>query len=77
MQKIYDIRVDLNDKKSAEVDGKQTTLYCYMVSYKIMNNNGTFRGDVGSDTAKPLYFEICTFDSNDTRIHTLSFVNHA
>ena len=77
MQKIYDIRVDLNDKKSAEVDGKQTTLYCYMVSYKIMNNNGTFRGDVGSDTAKPLYFEICTFDSNGTRIHTLSFVNHA
>ena len=77
MQKIYDIRVDLTDKKEAEVDGKQTTLYCYMVSYKIMNNNGTFRGDVGSDTVKPLYFEICTLGPNDTRIHTLNFVNHA
>lgn len=77
MQKIYDIRVNLTDKIEAEVDGKQTTLYCYMVSYKIMNNNGTFRGDVGSDTVKPLYFEICTLGPNDTRIHTLNFVNHA
>ena len=42
-----------------------------------MNNNGTFRGDVGSDTAKPLYFEICTFDSPEGKKayrHTASHI---
>ena len=58
MQKIYDIEVDLYDRQIRIVDGVSVTVDTFIVNYKIFRNNGTFRSDVGSNTIKPLVFEL-------------------
>ncbi|HAN20695.1 MAG TPA: hypothetical protein DCP51_03320 [Clostridiales bacterium] len=59
MQKIYNIEVNLYDRKTINVNEK---VELYIVKYKIMENNGTFRRDVGSNIIKPLVFELYTTD---------------
>jgi hypothetical protein len=54
MQRIYDIEVDLFDKRQ----DADIVIETFVVRYKIMFNNGTFRSDVGSNVIKPLVFEL-------------------
>lgn len=54
MQKIYDIDISLF---SASASG-DTTVEVYQVSYRILENNGTFRGDISSGATRTLVFEV-------------------
>lgn len=60
MQKIYDIEVNLYERKIVNENGTDIKVELYIVKYKIMENNGTFRSDIGSNMIKPLVFELCT-----------------
>lgn len=67
MQRIYDIRIEFYDKN---VLSSTQTEYRYVISYKIMKNDGTFRRDIGSDMFKPQLFTVLVSrgsdgDSND------------
>lgn len=53
-QMIYDITIE----KLSQDDTEAGTIYGYNVSYKIYQNNGTFRSDIGSDGARTQYFEL-------------------
>jgi hypothetical protein len=66
MQKIYDAEIEFRSRNvinKGEPD--QITRFEYIVRYKIMDNNGTFRRDVGSDAAVPEIFEVLLYDSTD------------
>ncbi len=53
-QMLYDIQIE----KLSEQYSNGKTVYTYNVSYKIYNNTGTFRNDIGSGGSKTLYFEL-------------------
>lgn len=72
-QKIYDISVDLYNREEIEYKGTTALIEHYKVSYKIMNNNGSFRGDVGSDLYKPLYFKLLKFNG-EIKIEAITFI---
>ena len=57
-QKIYDIEVNLVNRENIEKDGVNIIVDTFIVKYKIMDNNGTFRNDVGSNTTVPLVFQL-------------------
>lgn len=75
MQKIYGISIEVFNREPAVVDGKNAVVAEFIVRYKIMNNNGTFRGDVPSDTVKPLYFKLVETDDK-IGIDSISFVQN-
>lgn len=58
MQMLYDINVILFSRESREVDGRTVTVDVYEVSYRIFENNGTFRGDISSGDTRTLVYEL-------------------
>lgn len=56
-QKIYDIEVEFYQEQNDSANEKVKYEY-YIVRFKIMYNNGTFRNDIGSDETRPLMFTI-------------------
>lgn len=73
-QKIYDIEVNLYDRQNIEQDGKSIIVDTFIVKYKIMRNNGTFRNDVGSNTIVPLVFQLYK-QNNNVYINNISHIN--
>ena len=73
---IYDIKVNLHDRQYTETDGVTNMISYFVVDYKIMNNNGTFRGDVESDTVRSLFFVLSTVEGV-TKISALNYVNYS
>lgn len=63
-QMVYDIKVSF--MRADSYDGQYVEKY--RVSYKIRKNDGTYRADVGSDSAKPMIFET-------VRIGKKTFIN--
>lgn len=61
MQKVYDIEVNRTDEGILDSGDEY---YKYEVRFKIMNNNGSFRNDMGSDEVKPLVFFLIKKDTN-------------
>ena len=57
---VYDIKVEFYNSQSSD----EGYIERYIVSFKIMENNGSFRADVRSDAAKPLVYEVQVGDSN-------------
>lgn len=53
-QMVYDIKVEFYNSQLSD----EGFIERYVVSFKIMENNGSFRADVRSDAAKPLVFEV-------------------
>lgn len=47
MQKIYDGRITYFALEVKSEDGKEYTEYTYKLKYRILENNGTFRDDIG------------------------------
>lgn len=80
-QKIYAIEVSLLRKvflEDGDANGQYvgSTVYYFDVSFKIKDNDGTFRRDVLSDEALPLVFEI--IETNGVvRISDISFYKPA
>ena len=58
MQGLYDMRVSLYNAEAKEIDGVEVLSEIYEVSYRIFENNGTFRSDVLPDETRTLVFEI-------------------
>ncbi len=53
-QQLYDIKI--SPYSSAESDGNAE--YVYKVTYRIHENNGTYRNTIGCDVSRPQYFYI-------------------
>lgn len=69
-QMIYNITVDEKARVgNVTVDDKSCIIGLYEVSFLIHNNNGLFRNDIGknmdlgTDVARPLYFELITYNA--------------
>jgi len=67
MQKIYDIEVLYQETLQMEYKGKNIEVFDYLVRYKIMENNGTFRKGIPSDVWKPQHYLI-SFINNELKI---------
>ena len=65
MQQLYDIK--LTKIKETETD-KGYVQYEFEVEYRIRNNNGTFRTDIGHDESKKQYFILSNSTSSDVLI---------
>ncbi|MBE6613625.1 MAG: hypothetical protein E7632_14155 [Ruminococcaceae bacterium] len=72
MQKIYDMRVEYLKNADAKSDGKTVTNWYYKVTYKIMENDGTFRNDLISDAERAQYYVI-TDDGYSLKITDVSY----
>jgi len=68
MQKIYDMKVEIIEQK----DNGNTITYIYRVTYKIMENDGTFRNDMVSDAERAQYYYL-TDDGNHVQIYDVSY----
>lgn len=68
MQKVYDIVLERIDVK----DDAGNSTYIYKVSYKILENDGTFRDDVLSDGVRPQYYTIVD-DGVELKITAVSY----
>ncbi|MBR4292482.1 MAG: hypothetical protein IKT54_02605 [Clostridia bacterium] len=74
MQKVYDVEIVLLDKAVSN-DLGDVTRYTYKVGYKIMQNNGSFRDDLPSDTVIPLIFELLP-EGDSFRINSISKIKY-
>lgn len=63
MQGLYDINVTLHSVESRSVGGEDITVEIFEVSYRIFENNGTFRSDVLPDETRTIVFELYITDS--------------
>ena len=70
MQQIYDVCITNIRLSATEENGKTYQSYEFWLEYKIRENNGTFRNDVGSDGAKPEMF-IITDRNGDVKIDAI------
>ena len=61
MQGIYDIHVNLYSSKTDE-ENKNKVTEIYEISYRIFENNGTFRRDILPDDTQTLVYEIYIID---------------
>ena len=72
MQKIYDIEI-VNYHSSAAVDKAHTEIYSnaavYGLRYKIKDNNGSLRYDMGSDAVHEQYISIVTDKEGNALIY--------
>lgn len=69
-QKLYNINIEeLGRFEGKVVEDKECTIGLYKVSFLIHKNDGLFRSDIGRDlnlgvdVARPLLFELVTFDA--------------
>ncbi len=59
MQKLYDIEVELQSEEILDQNTyEERVVSKYIVYYRIMDNNGTFRDDIPSDTNRPQIYEV-------------------
>ena len=59
VQMLYDIRVDQSHSAStATFKGETVNVYHFSVSYKIFENNGTFRRDIASNQSVTQYYDL-------------------
>ncbi|MBR6563756.1 MAG: hypothetical protein IKK70_07450 [Clostridia bacterium] len=72
MQALYDILIKLHSVSTQEISGREVTVEIYEVSYRIHENNGTFRRDILPDETRTLVFEIY----NDQGSVTINSVAH-
>lgn len=57
-QQIYDIKVVIQSSGRVSEDGLSYDEYVFKVTYKIHENNGTYRNTIVSDVSRPEYFII-------------------
>lgn len=62
MQMIYDINVDYQEVVKLEYKGEKIDVLDYIVRYKILNNNGTFRLGFNDDAVIPQHYLIYKID---------------
>jgi len=72
MQKLYDMRVEYLKNADVTENGVTKTKWYYKVTYKIMENDGTFRDDLISDATKAQYY-VLTDDGWEMKITDISY----
>ncbi|MBQ4065497.1 MAG: bifunctional folylpolyglutamate synthase/dihydrofolate synthase [Clostridia bacterium] len=77
MQKIYDIEVDkLGQFVLNQGTAEATTVYEFDVSYRIKDNNGTFRDDLNSGAARPQIYQLYVpHATGEVRLQSISEYN--
>lgn len=73
MQKIYDMTIEFLKRTDSKVNGINATIYVYRVTYKILENDGTFRNDLVSDAEKAQFYSIVDYGSK-MEISDVSYV---
>ena len=73
MQQIYDIK--LTKVKETEMSAGYTQ-YEFEVEYRIRQNNGTFRTDIGDDESRKQYFVLSNSTSKDVLIDQILGYKH-
>ncbi len=63
-QKLYDIKFSLISYGNIEEDGAKHESFHFWIEYKIKDNNGTFRNDMGSDATRKEYAVLTTRDES-------------
>ena len=76
MQMIHDMRVLLHDVSKEEIDGKETEIINYTVTYEIFQNNGTWRIGVGSNDARAQIYQLIQDDSGAYKIFRILDVTY-
>ena len=73
MQQLYDIKIS---KVQETIVNGQYTQYEFELEYRIRNNNGTFRTDIGSDESKKQYVILSNSTSSDVLIDQILGYNY-
>ena len=73
MQKLYNIEVEYISESEIEISGRTVVQYIYKFTYMIMENDGTFRGDLVSDAMKPQYYTLIE-DNDEIKISDISYI---
>ncbi len=60
-QRLYDIKITKYHYKDPQYEESYTTDAYYIVSYKIRENDGLFRNDIGQDSELPQLFKILIY----------------
>ena len=61
MQKLYDVTIIKESSETVSEQGSDYTKYTFVLEYKILKNNGTFRNDIG-DGSKKQYITVTDRD---------------
>ena len=72
MQKLYNIEVEYISQSDITLDGHAVVQYIYKFTYMIMENDGTFRGDLVSDAMKPQYYTLIE-DGDTIKISDITY----
>ncbi len=74
MQGLYDIHIDLHQPASTvKLDGGEVFREIYEVSYRIFQNNGTFRDDILPEETRTLVFELYIGTNGDAYINSIGY----
>ena len=73
-QKLYDIKFSLISYGDIEEDGAKHESFHFWIEYKIKDNNGTFRNDMGSDATRKEY-AVLTIRDESVQIDALVSYN--
>lgn len=68
MQMIHDMSVKWHSEGTETVNGVETNVINYSVSYAIYKNNGTWRTGVGNDEIRPQIYQVIRDDAGSLRI---------
>lgn len=74
MQAVYDISVKLFNSSSKETSYGEVRAEIYEVSYRIFENNGTFRTDILPDDTRTLVFEVYVI-GEEVKINAIGYRN--
>ena len=58
MQKLYNIEIEYISSSDIRLNNVDVVQYIYRITYMIMKNDGTFRGDLVSDAMRSQYYTV-------------------
>lgn len=70
MQGLYDIHIKLHSVSAPDAENSNLSCEVYEVSYRIYENNGTFRNDILPDETRTLVFELY-IDNGTVKINSI------
>lgn len=78
MQKIYDINIREYNTSSSQTKLPDTykELYVYGLSYKIKDNNGSLRNDMGSDASREQFISVVIDQNGQAWVYGVQVMNY-
>lgn len=71
MQMLYDLQVTYHSSTTDSENGEDLQLSNYLVSYKIYQNNGTFRKGIPSNVASPQIYQLMKNADGEYKIYRI------